>query len=448
MKNIKILIGVFTIFTIGLFVSISYYGYQNFAFIKDTGGGFYTWLNAQSPFLAGAIGLWVMGVFTFIIRYLPSRSWQFIIKQITVTLTINNHMDSYRQFFEWYNKTGNSSHSRTLSVVESPFMTDSGAGWYKKVKISAGYGVHFFFFKGRIFKISITEKEAQNLKETKETIIIQTIGRSHKPFQLLLNAIEPPPIKNKTLTILYKWMHLEWRQYDNQTVRKFDSVIIPQYTREKLTQHLEEFLSEKKWYLNHGIPYRTGIMLYGPPGTGKTSLIKGLCEYFDKPLYMLNLNMLTDDELTAAFASLPPNSIILVEDIDTYSVTSSRQEKGNENSLLGITLSGLLNAIDGIISSDGRILIATTNHIEKLDAALIRKGRFNLSIELTYLTQECIFIFFEKFFPEFNVPEDVVFKQNISPAALQSKILDNRKHPEKVFDFCIETVEELVSLVK
>lgn len=448
MKKVQFFIGLLIILiSIGLIYSL-FISYQNFELIKITGVSFYAWLNTQSPFLAGAIAVWIMGVGTYIFRYLPSRLWGIIIKQTTVVLIINNDTDAYRQFFNWYEKSGNSMYSRTLTILESVFNIETNDGWQRETKLSAGYGTHYFFFNKRIFMVTRIEKEAQNTKETKESINIKTIGRSHAPFNTLLKEIQPPAIKRKSITTLYVRKGEGWRQLTNQSVRTFDSVILPRETKKSLIHHLEEFLGKKEWYTKHGIPYRTGIMLYGPAGTGKTSLLKGLCEYFDKPLYIINLDMLTDDMLLDAFTSIPANSIILIEDIDTYSMAGKRKEEDDDSDdskkqFFGITLSGLLNAIDGIVSSDGRMLFATTNHVNKLDPALIRKGRFNLSLELTYLTEETILIFFTRFYPDFVVPTNTEFKYDITPAALQAKIMDNIKKPEAVLEYCLEDKQAL-----
>ena len=75
-----------------------YHLYDNFELIKHGGYSFYAWLNVQSPFLAGAIGLWILGVFTFLIRDVPKRIWSVIVKQSTVTLTLNNVDEVYDNF--------------------------------------------------------------------------------------------------------------------------------------------------------------------------------------------------------------------------------------------------------------------------------------------------------------------------------------------------------------
>lgn len=100
-----------------------------------------------------------------------------------------------------------------------------------------------------------------------------------------------------------------------------------------------------------------------------------------------------------------------------------------------LTLGGLLNSIDGVIASDGRILIATTNHVNRLDAALTRKGRFNISVEIGYLEHDCIIRFFESFYAGFKLPKNIKFKSNVTPADLQACIMDNTDAPEVVLDF-------------
>jgi len=227
---------------------------------------------------------------------------------------------------------------------------------------------------------------------------------------------------------------------------------LPPATKNKIVDHIDTFLNEREWYTKHGIPYRTGIILHGIPGTGKTSLVRALCDKFDKPLYILRLCGISDDTLEAAFSELPKNSLVLIEDIDAYSVTnrrapssSSKDKPTSRNTvepnpsnglaeLLGLTLPGLLNAVDGIIASDGRILIATTNHIGKLDEALTRKGRFNLEVEIGHLEPGCIVEFFKNFYPDFVVPS-VQFKEDLTPADLQAVILENVENPQAVLEY-------------
>ena len=434
-----------------------YHLYDNYELIKAGGYSFYAWLNVQSPFLAGAIGLWILGVFTFLIRDVPKRLWTIIVKQSTVTLTLNNVDEIYDHFLRWYHKTGRSARARTLVAknVDYRYREDDER---RGLDISAGYGVHYFMFGGKMFRLSREEKDASQTKELKESITLQTIGRSQAQFHQLLAEVSPPP-PAEAMTTVKKWSGDYWSRCGTQAARKFSTVILPQKTKDTIVNHITTFLNERSWYGDHGIPYRTGIMLHGIPGTGKTSLVRALCEKFDKPLFVLRLTGMTDETLEQAFIELPQDSLILIEDIDTYSISNKRDTVNNNSDqpvdssadklsdsiseISGmLTLSGLLNAIDGIIASDGRILIATTNHLDRLDPALIRKGRFNISVNIGYTTHGCIIEFFKSFFPGYAVPVGSVFRENITPADLQSVIMENTDTPEAVLDFVQEKSDE------
>jgi len=139
------------------------------------------------------------------------------------------------------------------------------------------------------------------------------------------------------------------------------------------------------WYHERGIPYRRGYLLHGPPGSGKSSFITALAGQLDYNICILSLNDsgLTDDRLAHALSLAPQQSLILLEDIDA-AFASNRVDPfeqghgrhgGGSGGYAGVTFSGLLNTLDGVASSEERLLFMTTNHIERLDRALMRPGR-------------------------------------------------------------------------
>jgi mitochondrial chaperone BCS1 len=124
--------------------------------------------------------------------------------------------------------------------------------------------------------------------------------------------------------------------------------------------------------------------LYGPPGTGKSSLSLSIAGDCDLDIYIISVTGLDDNSLRELFAELPARCVVLLEDIDAATATHSRQRDatptkdngkfGNEKSGEELSISALLNAIDGVGSQEGRLLIMTINYLEHLDAALIRPG--------------------------------------------------------------------------
>jgi chaperone BCS1 len=116
---------------------------------------------------------------------------------------------------------------------------------------------------------------------------------------------------------------------------------------------------------------------------------------------------LTDKLFSEALRNAPAGSIICLEDVDTMfdsldeagntAVTGMRRQMRKNSTL---SFSGLLNAIDGLASQEGCILVMTTNHPEKLDPAFIREGRIDVSIEIKNASREQLKNMFLRFYPE------------------------------------------------
>jgi chaperone BCS1 len=134
----------------------------------------------------------------------------------------------------------------------------------------------------------------------------------------------------------------------------------------------------------------------------------------------------TDNDLIRSLAHTPPRTIVVIEDIDC--VFKKRDtEQG------GITFSGFLNALDGIASPEGHILMMTTNHKEQLDPALIRPGRVDVDVGFRDATWMQASAMFERFYP--NTTGSILFGENlpadISMAALQGHLVVHKDDPDK-----------------
>ncbi|KAK4790119.1 hypothetical protein SAY86_017423 [Trapa natans] len=156
---------------------------------------------------------------------------------------------------------------------------------------------------------------------------------------------------------------------------------------------LDRFLTRKEFYKRVGRAWKRGYLLYGPPGTGKSSLVAAMANYLKFDVYDLQLsNVAADSDLRDLLLGIGNRSILVIEDIDCSIDLPDRQRAGeessgkNSNTRPQLTLSGLLNFIDGLWSTCGnqRVIIFTTNHVEKLDPALLRPGRMDMHIHMSY----------------------------------------------------------------
>lgn len=164
--------------------------------------------------------------------------------------------------------------------------------------------------------------------------------------------------------------------------------LIPTAEMLVLRQRYEWWLANQLWYEERRLAWRDGWLLYGPPGTGKTSLIRSIAKFYDIPLYTLDLSRANNHSLTELFLSAAQQApaIVLLEDIDA--VFEGRQPKSRsvpgqpQVYIEGITFERMLECLDGVQQNHGVIVAMTTNHLEKLDSALIRPGRMNLKFEI------------------------------------------------------------------
>lgn len=389
-------------------------------------------LSKSNPVLAGIISLWGLGIITFLFRNVPSAIFKKVFKQLTTELTINNNDKIYYQFLEWISKNKTNFFVRDYNINNSDKWGDGDA------KLSIGYGKIWFTFKRRVIFMERSKDQANQSQHVKETVTITLFGRKSELFRDLFKLIQNENSKEKDKYIkIYKWKDDFWNSTENQLKRSLDTVIISKDCKKSILNHVDTFFKDKNWCLKNGIPWRTGILLQGPPGTGKTSLIKGLCSHYNKDLYILDLARVTDEKLQEALTSIPENSIVAIEDIDCAGIkkraagNKSEAKFGEGKELSFLSLSGVLNALDGVSSGEGRIVIATTNFPEKLDEALTRDGRFDLKVDIGNLTQETFKEYMVRFYPKLNL-DDWEILPNIAPSKLQTLVIKNKTNPKEI----------------
>lgn len=235
-----------------------------------------------------------------------------------------------------------------------------------------------------------------------------------------------------------------WSHVPFEHPATFDTIAMDPNKKREIVDDLLTFRGNKDYYTKIGRAWKRGYLLYGPPGTGKSSMVAAMANLLDYDVYDVELTAVANNTaLRKLLIETSSKSVIVIEDIDcSLDLTGQRKKKkkdednkdGGDNKPplpsdmeerkdSKVTLSGLLNFIDGLWSSCGgeRLIVFTTNHIEKLDEALIRKGRMDKHIELSYCCFEAFKVLAKNYLdidshPLFQQIQERIDESKITPA--------------------------------
>lgn len=310
---------------------------------------------------------------------------------------------------------------------------------------------------------------------------LQCLSLSLSPMKRFLHEVRAysrqVSVSNITVyrTTSYSQDLMRWSSVASRLSRDISTVIIDQHKKQTILRDINEYLHPhtRQWYANHGIPYRRGYLFSGPPGTGKTSLASAIAGVFGLDIYVLSLldPTMTESQFTRLFSEVPARCVVLLEDVDAAGLNRGDLGPGEDytqraaRANTSVSLSGVLNAIDGVSSHEGRILIMTTNAPQHLDRALIRPGRVDVHIRFELPSQEEIRDLFLSMYSEvyqnsqFSPSEtetevgkltelamrfaECLQEKRFSIAEVQGFLLQYKRRPEEAYSNIEKWVEEM-----
>ncbi|KAL2338631.1 hypothetical protein Fmac_013077 [Flemingia macrophylla] len=265
-----------------------------------------------------------------------------------------------------------------------------------------------------------------------------------------------------------------WESVPFKHPSTFDTLALDPTRKKEIMEDLQDFANGQSFYHKTGRAWKRGYLLYGPPGTGKSSMIAAMANFLGYDIYDLELTEVhNNSELRKLLMKTSSKSIIVIEDIDCSINLTNRNNSPTANGSVSrsyydseirggcvgaeeggntITLSGLLNFTDGLWSCCGseRIFVFTTNHIEKLDPALLRSGRMDMHIFMSYCSFPALKILLKNYLGcEEGDLEDSILKQleevvdvaRMTPADISEVLIKNRRKKEKAVEELLETMK-------
>lgn len=374
------------------------------------------------------------------LRRVPYLLWTFIVWFFTVEIDVTDNDEAFRWLNIWlaqHNYSKKRARRLTVKTVCADADTSGPSQW--DVDMAPAPGRHFIFEDGRLIILTRHRKDLENAMNRKafaESFTLRVIGRKRQPaLDLIKKAQTLAAPAQRFIDIFESCDSGYWQNIGYKAPRSIESVVLPDEMLPRVVSDIDDFLVSRDWYQERGVPYRRGYLLYGPPGAGKTSLIMALASQFNWDIAILNLMDMEDDQaLSRCMSNIKDRQMVVIEDIDC--LFEDRASKVN------VSLSGLLNAIDGIASHEGHLLFLTTNHRDRLDPALIRPGRVDMEVEFRSATPEQAAALFKRFFPEADALAQRVAELlpgNVSMAALQGHFILHKHDPQAA-------VNELFSL--
>ncbi|XP_065851138.1 AAA-ATPase At2g18193-like [Euphorbia lathyris] len=242
--------------------------------------------------------------------------------------------------------------------------------------------------------------------------------------------------------MLYSLCHGNWISIEFEHSATFDTIAMDSDLKKSIVQDIDRFLTRKDYYKRIGKAWKRGYLLYGPPGTGKSSLIAAMANYLKYDIYILELSDIGSDyQLRSTILETDRKSIIVVEDIDCTSEVHDRSKSDEDSDSsdfscdsddkdVSFSLSSLLNCVDGLWSSslEERIIVFTTNHKEVLDPALLRPGRMDMHIHMSYCSREGYRVLVSNYLeikehPLFKEIDEVIESVEATPASLAEEMM-------------------------
>jgi len=357
-----------------------------------------------------------------------------------VSIIINENNYNYNKIIEHY------CDRYTEYLKECLLNTGAGKSKFTILSLKSKNIIEKFEFDGKTYEIKITfntrNKPDDDKQQKKSTDVLDIVISSRSSMTVLNKYIEELIRKTNStnpngVTIFKatkkstddKNFNFSWNFRFVRITKNTQNTFVSESVKKNFFADVSSFITDSKHYDKVGIAYKRGYVFYGEPGTGKTSLVKAIANEYNLPVFIIDLSIFqNNNDLMSTIDKIHYNisagskHILLFEDVDRSDVFS---DTGSGNK---ITEDCILNILDGVDESYGRITILTTNDITQLQIrkGLMRPGRIDKIINVTYCTSKQIIDILNFHYEncpniDLSISKDIL----ITPATLIQIILNN-----------------------
>jgi ATPase family associated with various cellular activities (AAA) len=341
-----------------------------------------------------AVILGLSGLFVMNIKQLFNFVWTHFLNLFIYTLKVE---ESSRFFYVLQKYIFAEKNDKLHNFYYRNIYDDFIEGENKKITFMYNFGYFFIKVDGNRILVSKYNEALTNsmtpYKNTKQILLFYSLKK--QPLIDLAKYVDEKYGNNR---IKYFFNDQgEVKLLGNIINKTFNNIFLNGNLKNTIISDLDKFNQSKLTYEKHGLKYKRVYFFYGEAGTGKSSLSIAIANYCKRNILAINASKdMTDATLIKLISNRPDNSIILFEDIDCLFEDLNREIKEEKSdkpvvNIPKITLSCILNILDGAYTPNDVIFILTTNHIDKLDNALKRDGRTDMLLEITkptYATKE------------------------------------------------------------
>ena len=408
-------------------------------------------LSGGDSMAKGLIVVGILGGLVALCRNLPQKLYEVVKRKILVSITVSKDVQDINQIvlFALINDfIGSHTKLKSFKVFDASST---------KQNVNLGFGPNtgkfWFYHQGTLFFFySRSEAVGNENNNVPEQVTLSWIGsKPEKLFKFI----------KKSEDVFYRNFGERFFRLPSETdnywsivskISESNELIISEKVKTRLDNALKNFKDNQEWFSKRGLPHKLVIVLYGPPGTGKTSLTRYVADYLKKDICVMTTKSMTNEGFPSLVRqSSINNGVVSIQDFDVYSAFHKRNEnhdsqsegvssidKGNEkyqekkSSVVfsSLSLSTILNTFQGDIPLSNCVVVMTTNHIEKIDPAVIRSGRVDLMLEVGCLEIAEVQKFYETYFETSEKLPAHFDDIQIKAAELMGAFLDNTNDPE------------------